>query len=89
MEHNDREDGRLMSQNNHLVRALDARFFYRAEREGGVEQLKILSCKYLLEWPTSGRVALTSLNFFRQRDRVSWCRSLCVIIMTKAMKNKG
>ena len=32
MEYNDREDGRLMSQNSHLVRGPDARFFYRAER---------------------------------------------------------
>ena len=29
----DQEDGRLMSQNNHLW-GLEARFFYRTEREG-------------------------------------------------------
>ena len=35
----DREDGRLMSQSNHIVGGLEARFFYRT-RERGNEELK-------------------------------------------------
>ena len=83
MEYNDREDGRWC-----LKIAILSGVWMPGSFIGQREWLKTFSCKYLLEWPTSERAVLTSLNFFRQRDRVPWGRSLCVIIMTKAMKNE-
>ena len=46
-------DGRLMSRNNHLPLGLDARFFYRTEKDWswGSKVKRPLSCRYILEWP--------------------------------------
>ena len=46
----------------------------------GKPKWKTLACKYLLEWPTSGRECV---NLFRQRGKVPWGRSPCITIITK------
>lgn len=53
----DPEDGKIMSQNNHLVWVWDTSFFHGSEMEEGEEtEVKVYSVlKYLLEWQASGR----------------------------------
>lgn len=66
------EDRKLVSQSNHLVGGLVARFFYGSEiwgakgRWGNKIKRPFNSCKYLLDWQASGRgsVHFTSLSHF-------------------------
>ena len=48
-------------------------------------QWKTLSCKYLLERPTSGKECV---NLFRQRGKVPWGKPLCITLITKVTKKK-
>ena len=55
----ERENGRLMSQNKHLFRVWMPVSFIEHRRGGGEEVKLKRYCKYLLDWPVSGRGCVT------------------------------
>ena len=46
----DREDGRLMSQSNHIVEGLEARFFYRPRESSNERQKSIGKTEMERQW---------------------------------------
>ena len=80
------EDGRLMSQNNHLARVWMPVSFL-GQRGGGVEEVKIIILQ-ISPGMASLKKGMGCVNLFRQRGRVPWGRSFYMIMITKEWKAK-